>query len=461
MKLSIYNFRNLHLALIFFLWLFLILYNERLLSDKYSGRCHWPRDNGYNLLLVSDPQLIDEHTYPYRPWPLLKLSQHVTNNYLYKNFRSIVNLLHPESVVFIGDYLDNGRLDFEDQRKWSNSRNYDKELAKFRLIFGKDVLTNVPGNHDIGWENGVTLEAIERFHKNFGPTNIAVEKGPFELVLLDSLSLSNNINETIFGPPRAFLEKLGAEVKRKPRILLTHVPLWKDHPGRCGPQRESSTFPITKGFQYQTVLTKELSEELLNKIKPDLIFSGDDHDYCEYTHLDSTGGNVTEITVKSISMAMGIKRPAVELLTLYNDPVDSQHRAQYNICYLPKPYDEVIIYGSLAFVTVVILTFVVLMRTSSISLVLRKNNMYTNEEPVSYHRLTSYLQSAEAQEVDLNATSDLRGSYTYHTTNFTEAANRKKNYTRFNWVLLLRHGLLLFLSVSVVYWIFVKEVVLL
>lgn len=52
--------------------------------------------------------------------------------------------------------------------------------------------------------------------------------------------------------------------------------------------------------------------------------SGDDHDYCEYTHkfgssdADDTpnAGTIKEVTVKSISMAMGIRRPGFQLLSI-------------------------------------------------------------------------------------------------------------------------------------------------
>lgn len=40
-----------------------------------------------------------------------------------------------------------------------------------------------------------------------------------------------------------------------------------------------------RGHQYQNFLDKKLSAELIHKVEPDVaIFSGDDHDYCLYTH---------------------------------------------------------------------------------------------------------------------------------------------------------------------------------
>lgn len=47
--------------------------------------------------------------------------------------------------------------------------------------------------------------------------------------------------------------------------------------------------------------------------------SGDDHDYCEHTHtaaLPRGTIRIREVTVKSLSMAMGIRRPGFQLLSL-------------------------------------------------------------------------------------------------------------------------------------------------
>lgn len=47
--------------------------------------------------------------------------------------------------------------------------------------------------------------------------------------------------------------------------------------------------------------------------------SGDDHDYCEHHHAIKTAANsvlAREVTVKSLSMAMNVKRPGFQLLSL-------------------------------------------------------------------------------------------------------------------------------------------------
>jgi hypothetical protein len=58
--------------------------------------------------------------------------------------------------------------------------------------------------------------------------------------------------------------------------------------------------------------------------------SGDDHDYCEYAHtfLDCS---IPEVTVKSLSLAMGIRQPGFQLLSLFEEARASAYRP----CALP------------------------------------------------------------------------------------------------------------------------------
>lgn len=427
MRLISFGLRHAHLILIVVLWMFAIWYNEKWVPRKTLELCHWPEPEGFQMMLIADPQLIDYHTYPGRPSWLIKVSQLVTNNYLYKNYRALNNQLSPKIKVFLGDYLDNGRLDYENVATGSTINNYNHERAKFRYIFDDTSMYNVPGNHDVGWENGVTQDALDRFHDNFGYSNMVKPFSGFDLIFLDSLSLSNNVNESIYGPPRAFVDNLAKTPKENKRILFTHVPLWKDDQSLCGPLRESDSFPISKGFQYQTVLDKELSNELLTKLDLDMIFSGDDHDYCEYVHfLDNHNKQVTEVTVKSMSMAMGISKPAVELVSLVE--TDTEKRFKYDICYLPKPYDEVIIYSSLLFVSLVIIIVTALLRTNSYSF----GKRFNIEDPVSYYRLSTPPQTGD-----------------FESNSQTEPPFRKSSYRQLN--LILKHSLSLFAIVAIIY----------
>lgn len=293
-----------------------------------------------NVLLVADPQLIDNHTYPGRNNLLLKLSKHTVDVYLKQNYKALVNSLHPDYIIFLGDYLDNGRL--------LQDAYYEKEFARFESIFnrwpkkyvrGLNFFTNLPGNHDVGFGDGVKPLLQKRFLNHFGQPNVIHSINGVEFVLLDTPSLLSG-NSDISADSSRFL--LLIPPPKVPRVLLSHVPLRRDvekHP--CGPLRESKNFYQNAGYQYQLALSQEVTDELLQKVQPSLIFSGDDHDYCDVVH----PGNAREVTVKSISMAMGIKYPAVQLLSYSFVP---QFQYETHICYLPVPYVDVYVYVLMA-----------------------------------------------------------------------------------------------------------------
>lgn len=321
------------------------------------------------ILLIADPQLIDNHTYPDRWGPFLALSKFTVDNYIYKNYVKLIDILEPDTILFLGDLLDNGRE--------SDDAYYEQEFNRFQKIFvdpikdrNIDMITSVPGNHDIGWENGVTRHSLERFKDHFGSPNKVVQVANHDLVFLDDLSITNTKDLEVANPSRHFVDTIGETQPERTRILFQHVPLWRDaHTQQCGRSRESKRpFPISKGYQYQTVLDEALSLNILKNVQPDIIFSGDDHDYCEvvhsYTDNQGTERKVRGINVKSISMAMGIHRPAVELLTLYSQPVQLEKDLllnnnlvkskgelldyQYDICYTTKPYIDILCYIFLA-----------------------------------------------------------------------------------------------------------------
>jgi len=116
-----------------------------------------------------------------------------------------------------------------------------------------------------------------------------------------------------------------------PLILFTHIPLYRFPGSNCGPLREKGSIPAVRGNGYQTLLTPETSELLLNELGPTLIFSGDDHDYCEYTHVFHQR-RIPEVTVKSPSIAMGIQQPGFHLLSLSSEA----HTNAHVMCSLPN-----------------------------------------------------------------------------------------------------------------------------
>jgi len=179
----------------------------------------------------------------------------------------------------------------------------------------------------------------------------------------------------------------GDRVADFPTILLTHVPLYRNPGTPCGPMREHyppsknptkdpfgniidhrNAISVTAGYQYQNVLNEEDSVNLINSIgNVKHVFSGDDHDYCELRHSDAKQ-NVREITVKSMSMAMGVSTPGFMMVSLWN-PVSMDGRPlshneggpgedatiQTHLCLLPTQFNTYFGYIYLGIVCIVVL----------------------------------------------------------------------------------------------------------
>lgn len=344
MKLLIPKFKTpLQLLIVLVvLWLGSFVLHENYIPNFVVRRCDWPeiqhdiKDDVVNVMLITDPQLIDSHTYPGRSAPLLSISRHTLDIYLKKNYKALVNNLQPDYILWIGDLLDNGRN--------STDEYFKNEVGRFNRLFynsftdryksGVNWFTNVPGNHDIGFGDGVVVKYRDRFTETFGKSNIMQNIHGVDFIMLDSLSLSGN--KPINNEANSFIDDI---TSTNPRILLTHVPLYRDPATSCGPLRESKSFNVDGyGYQYKNSLDLKITESLLGKLHPQLIFSGDDHDYCDIVH----PGSSREITVKSISMAMGIKYPAVQLLTFKKKSEKLVYST--DICFLQTPYYNIIHY---------------------------------------------------------------------------------------------------------------------
>jgi hypothetical protein len=200
----------------------------------------------------------------------------------------------------------------------SNSRGkslfrWNAEYKRFQKVFKTErgkirYIASLPGNHDIGVSNTVSKHALDRFKRHFGEPSSEFRAGDFSIVLLDTVSLSADSNPAIADPPRQFLASLQSSEPAEPRILLSHIPLYRRDGTSCGPLRESRT-PIHggHGYQYQNVLTQSLSQEIVDIVRPMGVFSGDDHDYCYVEH-NFGGMTFPEHTVKSFSWAMVLSR---------------------------------------------------------------------------------------------------------------------------------------------------------
>ncbi|GMG40044.1 unnamed protein product [Ambrosiozyma monospora] len=240
--------------------------------------------------------------------------------------------------------------------------------------------------------------SLMRFKTFFGDVNDYVVLGNHSVVFIDTITLSANERPELQKEPTDFLheiQKPSHPAKEFPRILLSHVPLYRfTDTQECGPLREShKKFPMMKGNQYQTAIEFDISQSILNSINPKLILSGDDHDICAVRHpfnMATAGLGISgkpgtnyadEVTIKSSAMTGGIQKPAVQLITMWNPQnedglvnnqkpfeikdnhglVIEQDTLKTRLCLLPEPYYTLkaygVIYGLCVF-TIVICTLI-------------------------------------------------------------------------------------------------------
>ncbi|KAF4266511.1 hypothetical protein CNMCM8812_002712 [Aspergillus fumigatus] len=451
------------------LWFWTLWWGERTVFQESLDKCvwdkweKWPRDaTPHHVVFIADPQLVDPHTYPGRPWPLSTLTVRYTDQYMRRSFTSIQRSLGPDSVVFLGDLFDGGR-EWGTSSTTSPEKRYQQykdsfwkqEYHRFVKIFsdqfhegdgqsteprGRRMIASLPGNHDLGFGSGVQVPVRDRFQSFFGPGNRVDVIGNHTFVSIDTVSLSamdqpdprtgssgtgagdgEQPNERIWREAKDFLDEVprhmakaeteellmlrnetqaskgrlfkhdavqvleNAIVKEPqwealglPTILLTHVPLYRRPATPCGPLRERyppssdgeleedepNALRLGGGYQYQNILTQTISKDLVSKIGSSLVqvYSGDDHDYCEISHREFSG-SPKEITVKSLSWAMGVRHPGFLLTSLWN-PIDlttgkprehSSSTIQNHLCLLPDQLGIFIHYGALFGFTLAIL----------------------------------------------------------------------------------------------------------
>lgn len=272
---------------------------------------------------------------------------------------------------------------------------------RFETYFGEGNRVDVIGNHTFVSVDTVSMSAAssEEAAKHdlkeiYGPSqrflnNVKTLKQ--KAVDRELRFLRGETQEDPFKHKVEELEKanfndkrvLGPNAPELPTILLTHVPLYRPPGTPCGPLRERwpptkplkgqtgpvvpdprNAISVSAGYQYQNVLNPQDSENLVSKVGNVVhAFSGDDHDYCEITHADEQH-KVPEITVKSISMAMGVSKPGFLLVSLWNpiNPADGkplldhkQPTLQTHLCLLPNQLSTYLRYVTFAVVSIAIL----------------------------------------------------------------------------------------------------------
>ncbi|KAI7226374.1 hypothetical protein KC352_g15724, partial [Hortaea werneckii] len=115
-RLPILRRFSLAITLLTLFWIYTLHWGEWSVFASSIESCQWPTwekwpstATPHHLVFVADPQLVDPHTYPGRPWPLSSLTETYTDTYMARNYRLINERLDPDSIVFLGDLFDGGR----------------------------------------------------------------------------------------------------------------------------------------------------------------------------------------------------------------------------------------------------------------------------------------------------------------------------------------------------------------
>ncbi|ORX44088.1 hypothetical protein DM01DRAFT_1340498 [Hesseltinella vesiculosa] len=251
-------------------------------------------------------------------------------------------------------------------REWKDNEGWVLEKNRFFRLFPRQdrmVEQYTSGNHDIGISTGIQRSVYERFRRSFGPLSaIHPLAHNHSLVVLDTVALTS-ADELIrlealqvlaqWHPQSA--ASLTPDSAAQQTMLVSHVPLYRPDQTSCGPLRTQSRPSIYQryGYQYQNLLEAPLTTKLLEFVQPDLVFSGDDHDFCQVTHdYRGTGAKqrqATEYTVPTFSMAQGVRRPGYMLVQAMPDQLAPQ------LCWLPDQLRIYMVYGWAALATLLCL----------------------------------------------------------------------------------------------------------
>jgi hypothetical protein len=280
---------------------------------------------------------------------------------------------------------------------------------RFNTYFGDGNRVDVIGNHSIVSVDTVSLTAMDQVDPGTGSQGNGARArddanaeiwDPVELFLDEvkerKARASDREIRSLNGDPEMVLQRHAVldlestldttkapkiQTQSLPTILLTHIPLFRKPGTPCGPLRERwppsnpgrptekddrNAIPYNAGYQYQNVLTPTVSKDLVDKIGDVVqVYSGDDHDYCEVDHREYSG-KIKEITVKSISWAMGVRKPGFQMTSLWN-PIDEKGNRRSSsaatstttidnhLCLLPDQLGIFIRYGLLVAFTLITL----------------------------------------------------------------------------------------------------------
>ncbi|KAF9340888.1 hypothetical protein BGZ91_012018 [Linnemannia elongata] len=298
-----------HVKMLRVIWCLTLVFGEHAAFWIMLRRCEWPAKESwdqsetavqerYRIVIIADPQLTDWYSYK-QTGLALWLTEFYTDLFMRKSFARLHRRLQPDMVLFLGDLLDGGRetVAGDDRGVYEKNKHrfLDKVFDSRRTAWNQEPL--VMDEEDMGEQEGLRQDG-----------------GEYE-------TRSRQMDEARTGDRTAHYRQItypAVGVTERAQIRQDGKSARLPETTSCGEAREAQQLILDRnGEQYQNMVNASLSREILRKVQPDMIFSGDDHDWCEMGH--SLDGRLTpEVTLPTFSFAQGIKQPGFVVLSLYN-----------------------------------------------------------------------------------------------------------------------------------------------
>jgi ethanolamine phosphate phosphodiesterase len=284
--------------------LFTFTFNEYLIYWLVINQCNWPKlttNTDTRVMLLADTHLlgsINGHWFDKlrREWQQ------------YRAYQTALSLLSPQLVVILGDLTDEG--------KWCSDEEWTYYVNRANNLFetneNKTRLFVLVGNHDIGFHYNLNKNKIERFNRSFTKQFVQLETiNSLNFVFLNSMTLENdncNFCKKTQTQLKLLEKRLNKEINSKP-IVFTHFPLYRESDDICPEDIDSEPKELRSNFkQDYDCLSKQSTKQLINMLKPRLVFSGHTHFSC-FNVLNG----VPEYTIPSFSWR-NIKTPSMLLV---------------------------------------------------------------------------------------------------------------------------------------------------
>ena len=106
-------------------------------------------------------------------------------------------------------------------------------------------MASIIGNHDAGSSLSTNLHLVQRFEKVFGASNRVTRFRGIELVAVNGIGLDRQSRHAARLQEQTIQFLRALPPKSSPRILLLHVPLYRENDLGCGSERTAEGGHVT------------------------------------------------------------------------------------------------------------------------------------------------------------------------------------------------------------------------